>query len=105
MPRIVIDLDKPRPAVFFMKQAKEFRELTGKSLLQLDPEKLTEDDFIDFAWVALRVEDPGLTREQVADIVGFPDLKKFIDLITGTAEREKAGPLASGGPSAGSTSV
>lgn len=77
---VVIQLDKERHLRFSLKTMRELREAFGDDALE---KGVGTDAIAQLLWYGLRWEDPGLTVEDVEDLV---DLENLEDMMLAVAK-------------------
>lgn len=66
---IIINLDKPRTLRYGMNALAKIEDLTGKSILSLDLNKLGIKDLLAIVYGGLYHEDKTLTIQKVGDLI------------------------------------
>jgi len=79
-PKVAIVLDKERHMSLSLGSLVDFEDITGASLFTLQGE-LTAAQLRALLYVALKADDPGLTVEQVGQIVQMSDTKRITDAL------------------------
>jgi len=80
IPFKIIELDKPRKLRFTTGAMVEFEDLTKTKLTELDT-SVSITILIKLLWVMLKQEEPGLTQEQVQNLIDeySDDVKSIIE--------------------------
>jgi hypothetical protein len=84
MPKTVL-LDTERKVVLNLYAMKKFRELTGKSVMQLKEEDVTEEEISALTFAALLTFNPDITIEQVDKMVDMGNMTEVYAAIMGTS--------------------
>lgn len=99
-----IMLDKEREIRLPFSVMKQYKAVKGKSVFlvfdecsknPLDP---PIDELSYILWLCLKLDDPGITEEQVDNIVNLANFENILDALTDGKNVESSSPLSSGGP-------
>ncbi len=79
---ITINLDRPRTLRYGMNALAKIEDLTGKSILALDLNKLGIKDLLVIVYSGLYHEDKTLTIEKVGDLIDeYSDINEIAEKI------------------------
>lgn len=79
---ITINLDKPRTLRYGMNALAKIEDLTGKSILSLDLNKVGIKDLLAIIYGGLYHEDKTLTIEMVGDLIDeYSDLNEIAEKV------------------------
>lgn len=79
---VTITLDKPRTLRYGMNALAKIEDITGKSILALDLNKVGIKDLIAIVYGGLYHEDKTLTPEKVGDLIDeYSDLSEIAEKI------------------------
>jgi len=79
-PKFEIILDKPRNMQFTFGVAKKFKELTGKSVTDVN-KGLDFEEIATLLYLMLQVEDKELTEEEALDLLHVKNSRQYIDAL------------------------
>lgn len=78
---VMIKLDRDRELKFGHKALKQIKQMTGKSVTEIDLSSLPDEDIEKIMFAGLRHEDPELKLEQMEDLLD--KAPKYMDIIVG----------------------
>lgn len=81
----IIMLDTERKVILNLFAMKKFREVTGKSIMQLKDNEYTEQELSALTWAALLTFNPDITIEEVDKMVHFGNISEIFNAIMGTS--------------------
>jgi hypothetical protein len=93
VPRVEIELDRTRYMTLTFKVGKKFKEITGKSLLDMSSGFGVEEAST-LIWLMLLDDDPELTQDQADEFLDFARLPEYTEKIgelMGTSSSEGEG--------------
>ena len=80
-----VQLDTERKVILNLFAMKKFRELTGKSVMNLKAEETTEEEISALAWAALLTHNPDITIEEVDKLIHIGNMEEVYAAIMGTS--------------------
>ena len=79
---VTINLDKPRTLRYGMNALAKIEDITGKSILALDLNRVGIKDLLAIVYGGLYHEDNTLTPEKVGDLIGeYSDINEVAEKI------------------------
>ena len=76
---VEIELDRTRHLTLTFGAAKRFRDVTGKSVGNID--QLDTEDISTLIWVCLLKDDPTLTLEAVDEMLEIPNTQYYVECL------------------------